>query len=80
MKKLTAKVAATLSKNSIGSKVNTFQGAIDIILVEAQLGKNNCFIDGELKHLKVINKELKLRGFKTYIESCDNVPYLNVEW
>jgi len=80
MKKLTASVARKLSAKSLGSKITTFQGAIDIILVEAQLGKKNCFIDGDPAHLYVVMKELKERGFKVYLDIVDSAHYLSVEW
>lgn len=80
MKKLTASVARKLAAKSIGSKITTFQGAIDIILVEAQLGKHNCFIDGDYDDLHVVMKELKERGFKVYYDKVNNQDYLSVEW
>lgn len=82
MKKLTAKVAKRIAKYSTASDVTTFQKAIDYIAAQAKLGHTNTFLDGELKDLVVIKKELEERGFRCYIDSTGpNKPkYLSVEW
>lgn len=81
MKKLTADVAKRLSSKS-DLTIKSFQDAISIIELHTTLGFTNCFIDGELKDLKVVKVELQDRGFRCFIEDVGNPEnkFLTVEW
>jgi hypothetical protein len=88
VKKLTAKVARRLSKNTRATVALNFPHVIKFLASEARNGHTNTFIDGDLKDLEVIKKELEERGFRCHIEqtgfaefgTLGGPKFLSVEW